>query len=86
MKRPEFTEEQLDYLIYIIDEWYLAWKTRMTGEDGKHPRPAHRLGRAKEQLKEIIYTGKDYASGVTFIDFLEALIDAQENDDDAQTP
>lgn len=49
------TEEQANDLISIIDSWYLMWKERMTGEPGVHPRPQHRLGFAKEELKSYVY-------------------------------
>jgi predicted RNase H-like nuclease len=36
-------------LCYLIGEWYLSWKSRITVDGGQH-----RLGVAKEDLKEII--------------------------------
>lgn len=46
MKRPEFTEEQEQWLISTTDNWYLSWKGRIT--EGQH-----RLGMAKEELKAL---------------------------------
>jgi len=43
------TYEQECELIYLIDDWYLSWKTNMT-DDGHQ----HRLGVAKEELKDLI--------------------------------
>jgi hypothetical protein len=42
-----FTREQEDYICYIIGNWYIKWKDNMT--DGT----PHRLGIAKEALKEM---------------------------------
>lgn len=49
-KPPEFTDEQRDYICYMIGEWYLRWKNKITDNDNPH-----RLGIAKEQLKEFIF-------------------------------
>ncbi len=54
MKRPEFTQEQLDWLCFIIGDWYLIWKHKMTDNE-----KTHRLGYAKEQLKLMIYEYED---------------------------
>ncbi len=48
-KRPEFTREQEDWLCYVLDDWYLEWKSKMT--DNGEP---HMLGIAKEQFKNTL--------------------------------
>ena len=52
--QESFTPEQIDFICYQIGEWYLAWKDRIIIDlhDG-----THRLGYAKERLKEIICGG-----------------------------
>jgi hypothetical protein len=45
--QQSFTSEQLDFLCYMLDEWYLEWKGKiLTGNEDRH-----RLGYAKELLK-----------------------------------
>lgn len=78
-RRPDFTEEQIDWLICLVDDWYLYWKENMTGEANKHPRPPHKLGRAKEQLKEIICRGA-HGVGPTLIDFLEGMMEGNDEE------
>lgn len=51
----KFTDEQEDYICYMIGEWYLQWKSNICSNDG-----THRLGYAKEQLKCLIL-GMDMA-------------------------
>lgn len=48
-KSPKFTQEQVDWICYQIGEWYLDWKTAIA-----EPGVPHRLGYAKEKLKEMI--------------------------------
>ena len=43
----KFTNEQKDFISYMIGEWYVAWKNKLVDYDDK----THRLGYAKEQLK-----------------------------------
>lgn len=50
--KPLFTVEQIDWLCYQIGEWYLEWKHKITVEPGAQ----HRLGIAKEALKEMLET------------------------------
>lgn len=51
MIKPEFTEEQQQYLAEIIDYWYMYWAgCLITGDGGQH-----KLGYAKERLKAFIY-------------------------------
>ena len=45
----ELTYDQQKLLCWIIDEWYLDWKGKITKPD-----TGHRLGIAKEQLKMIM--------------------------------
>ena len=49
MSKPQFTQEQQDYICYQIGEWYLDWKNKMVVDGGQH-----RLGFAKELLKTMI--------------------------------
>ena len=49
-KRPKFSPEQIDWICYQIGDWYFTWKGKITTGDGH----GHRLGVAKEQLKELI--------------------------------
>lgn len=50
MKRPEFTTEQMDWICYQIGDWYINWKECLIDWNAKE----HRLGYAKELLKEMI--------------------------------
>lgn len=50
MIKPEFTEEQQNYLAEVIGHWYLHWKHGIV-ENGVQ----HKLGHAKETLKNLIY-------------------------------
>lgn len=45
--KKSFTPEQTDFICYQIGEWYLKWKQRIAPGE-------HRLGVAKEELKEMI--------------------------------
>ncbi len=56
MKRPEFTQEQENWLCETIGDWYLAWKYRIADYDNK----THNLGYAKEQLKALICEDKEF--------------------------
>jgi hypothetical protein len=49
MNRPEFTREQENWLCYVLGDWYLEWKDKMT--ENNHP---HMLGIAMSQLKDIL--------------------------------
>lgn len=44
------TEKQQDEICYLIGEWYLTWKHGLINWENK----THRLGYAKEKLKEMI--------------------------------
>lgn len=44
-----FTAKQVDKICYQIGDWYLEWKNCLT-----EPYVPHRLGFAKEKLKELI--------------------------------
>lgn len=52
---PKFSQEQIDHICYQIGNWYTKWKDHMVNYDDR----THRLGYAKEQLKELI-CGKFY--------------------------
>lgn len=51
IEQPKFTPEQVDYICYVIGEWYLDWRSAIGGD--KHA--PHRLGYAKEKLKEMLF-------------------------------
>lgn len=51
----KFTKQQVDFICYQIGEWYLEWKNQLVDYDNKQ----HRLGYAKELLKERI-CGEEY--------------------------
>lgn len=55
MIKPEFTEEQQNYLAEVIGHWYLHWKHGIVDHEQGKPPAQHRLGYAKETLKELIY-------------------------------
>lgn len=44
------SDEQQETICSIIGEWYLMWKNRIADYDDR----THRLGYAKEQLKQMI--------------------------------
>ncbi len=46
----KFTKQQVDFICYQIGEWYVQWKNQLVDYDAK----THRLGQAKEALKERI--------------------------------
>jgi hypothetical protein len=50
MNKPKFTREQEDWICYQIGEWYLEWKEKITPNMG-----AHKLGVAKEKLKQKLF-------------------------------
>lgn len=50
MNKCKFTEEQCEFICYVIGEWYFLWKNKLVNYDDK----THKLGYAKEQLKEMI--------------------------------
>lgn len=62
MKPPTFTNEQMNFICYMIGEWYLLWKNKLVDYNEK----THRLGFAKEQLKEMI-CDPDFASYVNIL-------------------
>lgn len=47
--KPQFTQEQIDFICYQIGDWYLEWKNKLVVDGG-----GHRLGFAKEMLKTMI--------------------------------
>jgi hypothetical protein len=49
MKDSFLSDMQREYIIELIDIWYLKWKSRMT--DGS----THNLGFAKEELKKMVW-------------------------------
>jgi hypothetical protein len=51
MNRPQFTNEQRDYICYMIGEWYLDWKYRIAD----YKTHTHSLGYAKEKLKDMLF-------------------------------
>ena len=48
--KPEFTQEQKDWICWQIGEWYIYWKDRLINYEDK----THKLGHAKELLKIAI--------------------------------
>jgi len=46
----KFTKQQVEFICYQIGEWYVEWKNQLVDYDNKQ----HRLGYAKEALKERI--------------------------------
>jgi hypothetical protein len=54
-KRPEFTAEQIDYICYVIGDWYLMWQERLVNYETK----THSLGIAKEFLKSMFCNEED---------------------------
>jgi len=50
-----FTTQQIDHICYQIGEWYLNWRDCLMNWEQK----THKLGFAKEQLKEMI-CGDEY--------------------------
>lgn len=49
-ERPDFTNEQIDWICYQIGDWYLDWRHRIANYEEK----THMLGYAKEGLKMMI--------------------------------
>jgi hypothetical protein len=46
MKKPEFTQEQKEWICYQIGDWYLMMKPLLEGQ--------HNLGYMKEKLKMMV--------------------------------
>jgi hypothetical protein len=44
----KFTKQQVDFICYQIGDWYMQWRDQLVDYDNKQ----HRLGYAKEALKE----------------------------------
>lgn len=55
MDKSTFTREQQDWICEVIGDWYLRWKHCIADYNDQ----THRLGFAKEQLKEML-CGTDY--------------------------
>jgi len=51
----KFTKQQVEFICYQIGEWYVQWKNQLVDYETK----THRLGFAKETLKERI-CGEEY--------------------------
>lgn len=49
---------QQNEICYIIGEWYLKWKDQLVNWDFR----THNLGRAKEDLKQMVCDWKDHRS------------------------
>ncbi len=70
------TTQQIDHICYQIGEWYLQWKGQLTD-----PYVPHKLGFAKEQLKEMI-CGDEYTDSTehkTEVEKLQEVISFLEN-------
>jgi len=52
----KFTKQQVEFICYQIGEWYVEWKNQLVDYDNKQ----HRLGYAKEALKERICGLEEY--------------------------
>lgn len=50
MKKPEFTQEQKDWICYQIGCWYVEWKNILVNYEDQ----THKLGYAKEKLKTLL--------------------------------
>jgi hypothetical protein len=48
----QFTNEQVDHICYQIGEWYFKWKNNLIES---YEDKTHNLGRAKEDLKIMIF-------------------------------
>lgn len=51
----KFTQQQIDFICYTIGDWYLTWKPILVDYENK----THRLGYAKERLKELLCMTND---------------------------
>lgn len=61
MNRPNFTQEQKNFICYQIGEWYLSVKDRLVNYEDR----THKLGSAKELLKAMVCDDiKDHAISV----------------------
>lgn len=52
----KFTKQQVDFICYQIGEWYVQWKNQLVDYETR----THRLGQAKEALKERICGLEEY--------------------------
>lgn len=50
MKKPNFTQEQKDWICYKIGEWYMQSKNNLVNYEDR----THNLGFKKELLKSMI--------------------------------
>jgi len=52
----KFTKQQVDFICYQIGEWYVQWTNQLVDYEDR----THRLGQAKEALKERICGLEEY--------------------------
>lgn len=52
----KFTKQQVDFICYEIGEWYVQWKNHLVDYETR----THRLGQAKEALKERFCSLEEY--------------------------
>jgi len=52
----KFTKQQVDFICYQIGEWYVQWANQLVDYEDR----THRLGQAKEALKERICGLEEY--------------------------
>lgn len=73
-KHKKLSEEQKEFIIEIIDDWYLKWKTKMTNPDELEVLPTHNLGFAKEELKAMVWNETNYTHSLNSAeDYFELL-------------
>jgi hypothetical protein len=60
MNKPEFNQEQIDWICYQIGDWYYEWKNKITREPVQHL-----LGYAKECLKTKLFPSRCEGCGAS---------------------
>lgn len=63
----KLTYEQEEFICIIIGEWYLKWKDQLIDWETR----THRLGRAKEDLKEMICNPKEVNEMIEVIEYID---------------
>lgn len=68
--KPNFTQEQKDWICYQIGEWYIEWKNKLIDYDSR----TNKLGHAKEILKLMVCDDMELAAQI-FKDLMKGLND-----------
>ena len=80
-KYPGFTQEQKDYICYVIGDWYFAWRDEIIES---YENKTHHLGYAKETLKRMICDGEGVRGRPLMLDEILKVLEVESDDDKPQ--